>query len=125
MKKRSKFLAILFLSTALVMGGCGASTISDTVTETVGADSEATKDAAVDDNGMTSGQETKQESTETVENNMAEGSTAASSDTLIDTSDIFTDRDMEQEADLSEAEYITFEDGKDVTISTEGVYVIQ
>ena len=44
---------------------------------------------------------------------------------LIDTSDIFTDRDMEQEADLSEAEYITLEDGKDVTISTEGVYVIQ
>lgn len=125
MKKRSKFLAILFLSTALVMGGCGASTISDTVTETVGADSEATKDAAADDNGTTSGQETKQESTETVENNMAEGSTAASSDTLIDTSDIFTDRDLEQEADLSDAEYITLEDGKDVTISTEGVYVIQ
>ncbi len=125
MKKRSKILAILFLSTALVMGGCGASTISDTMTETVGADSETTKDAAADDNGTTSGQETKQESTETVESNMAEGSTAASSDTLIDTSDIFTDRDMEQEADLSEAEYITLEDGKDVTISTEGVYVIQ
>ena len=100
MKKRSKFLAILFLSAALVMGGCGSSTISDTVTETVGGDLEATKDAAADDNGTTSGQETKQESTETVENNMAEGSTAASSDTLIDTSDIFTDRDMEQEADL-------------------------
>ena len=32
---------------------------------------------------------------------------------------------VEWEADLSEAEYITLEDGKDVTISAEGVYVIQ
>ncbi len=121
MKKRSKILAVLFLSTALVMGGCGASTTSDAQAEVVGIDSETSENTTVDDNSKASGQE----NTEISESNMAESSTAASSDTLIDTSDIFTDRDLEQEADLSEAENITLEDGKDITISEEGVYVIQ
>ncbi len=39
-------------------------------------------------------------------------------------SDLFTNRDMQQTPDLSEAEYISLEDGKDVTISSEGVYVL-
>ena len=42
----------------------------------------------------------------------------------LDTSDIFTDRDMEQTADTSAAKTITVSDGQDVTISEEGVYVI-
>ena len=39
-------------------------------------------------------------------------------------SDLFTDRDLKQTPDLSEAEYISLEDGKDITISSEGVYVL-
>ncbi|SEP65845.1 protein of unknown function [Lachnospiraceae bacterium NE2001] len=43
---------------------------------------------------------------------------------MIDATDMFTDRDLEQTADLSEAEYHTLSDGKDITITAAGVYVI-
>ncbi len=43
---------------------------------------------------------------------------------MIDASDMFTDRDLTQTADLSEAEYYTVSDGKDITISEAGVYVL-
>lgn len=42
----------------------------------------------------------------------------------IDTTDLFTSRDLEQEADLVGATYLSLESGKDVTISEEGVYVL-
>lgn len=44
---------------------------------------------------------------------------------ILDTSNMFTERDLEQNADLSEATYYTLEDGKDITITKEGVYVLQ
>ncbi len=51
--------------------------------------------------------------------------TAETTDTvLLDTSSLFTDRDMEQEADTSEAVTYTVSDGEDITITEEGVYVI-
>lgn len=46
------------------------------------------------------------------------------SGSILDTSSLFTDRDLEQTADTSNATAITVESGKDVTISEEGVYVI-
>jgi len=42
----------------------------------------------------------------------------------LDTSELFSDRDMEQSADLSGAERIELSSGEDVTITEEGVYVI-
>ena len=45
-------------------------------------------------------------------------------DGAIDTTDLFTDRDLEQEADLVGATYLSLESGKDVTVSEEGVYVL-
>jgi len=41
-----------------------------------------------------------------------------------DTMDEFTDRDLQQEADLSNAKQITVKSGEDVTITEEGVYVL-
>lgn len=41
-----------------------------------------------------------------------------------DTSQRFTERDLNQEADISEAEKISLEDGKDITVSEAGVYVV-
>ena len=38
--------------------------------------------------------------------------------------DMFSSRDLKQEADLSDAKYITLESGSNVTITTAGVYVI-
>lgn len=42
----------------------------------------------------------------------------------LDTSDMFTSRDLEQEADLSEAQSYTITDGQTIEITTKGVYVI-
>ena len=46
------------------------------------------------------------------------------SDGAIDATDLFTDRDLQQSADLSQGVFITLEDGSDVTISQAGVYVL-
>ena len=48
--------------------------------------------------------------------------TAGSS--AIDTTDLFSDRDLEQTADLAGAENLTVSDGETYTINKEGVYVI-
>lgn len=48
----------------------------------------------------------------------------SSSGGVLDTTDMFTDRDMTQEADTSSAKQLTVSDGQDITISEEGVYVI-
>lgn len=50
--------------------------------------------------------------------------TEPASGSILDTSSLFTDRDLEQTADTSNATKITLESGKDVTISEEGVYVV-
>ena len=42
----------------------------------------------------------------------------------LDTADMFTNRDLEQTADLSEATNYTVEDGQTIEITSEGVYVI-
>ena len=56
------------------------------------------------------------------------GMTADAAETVsgsaLDLTDIFTDRDLEQTADLSEAKSYTLSDGQDIEITSEGVYVI-
>nr|MCR5067398.1 carbohydrate-binding domain-containing protein [Erysipelotrichaceae bacterium] len=42
----------------------------------------------------------------------------------LNTEEQFSERDLKQTADLSEATYITVTDGKDISITAEGVYVI-
>ena len=46
------------------------------------------------------------------------------SGSIIDTTSLFTDRDLEQTADTANATEITVKSGEDITISEEGVYVI-
>lgn len=52
-------------------------------------------------------------------------STAASGTSLLDTTDIFSTRDLEQTPDLSGATVINLVSGQDVTLSEEGVYVLK
>ena len=54
----------------------------------------------------------------------ASGSTFRGLTTLIDTSSLFTERDLEQTADTADATQIALTDGQDVTISAEGVYIL-
>ena len=51
-------------------------------------------------------------------------SSRASDITLIDTAELFSSRDLEQTPDLSDAEEISVEDGKTISITSAGVYVI-
>lgn len=62
------------------------------------------------------------ESSEVVSSNVNQ---ATSSVAIYSASDLFTSRDLEQEVDLEEAIYYTIEDGKDISISKEGTYVIK
>ena len=50
--------------------------------------------------------------------------TATTLNTMLDTTDIFSTRDLEQTADLTDAKYITLVSGQDVTITEKGVYVL-
>ena len=48
----------------------------------------------------------------------------AAFDGVLDTVEMFTDRDLKQTADLSDAEYLTLSSGSDIHITAEGVYVL-
>ena len=51
-------------------------------------------------------------------------STSSTSATVLDASELFSDRDLKQTADLSDAVYYTVSDGTDIHIAEEGVYVL-
>ena len=53
------------------------------------------------------------------------GNTVSSGSALLDAGELFTSRDLEQSADLSEAQTLTVSDGQQITISSEGVYVLR
>ena len=56
----------------------------------------------------------------------AEGGASAEAayDSALDTDDMFTDRDLRQTADLSDAEVLAVSSGSDIHITAEGVYVL-
>lgn len=43
---------------------------------------------------------------------------------VVDTTDLFTERDLTQTVDLTDASYVTLQSGEDVSITKEGVYVL-
>ena len=97
-KKRTIILATaLSLSLAAVLAGCGA---KEAVTQTSSAVAvESAADAVTANANTTSGG-------------------------AIDTTDLFTERDLEQTADLTDAVYYTVSDGQTISITAAGVYVI-
>lgn len=102
--RKSKILLISALA-ALTLAGCGNQT-STSITSTVSTTTSSTVSSGTTSSGTSS------------------NSTAVSLNTMLDTTDMFSTRDLEQTADLTGAEYITLTSGKDVTITKEGVYVI-
>ena len=55
----------------------------------------------------------------------ASGEASAEFDSILDTDDMFTDRDLRQTADLDDAVSYAVKDGEDIRIDTEGVYVLR
>lgn len=100
-------LSIFF---SLLLGGCSTSSAladsASTTTQTITASAVSTAAA-----------------TEDTDTDTASVITAVAGSKL-DVSDMFTERDLEQTADLENATYITLVSDEDVSITEEGVYVI-
>ena len=115
----------IFLTASVILGGCGsvkgtATTASDTgaVETTVSQNASASGKAAAGNGSEASaanGDTQTAESTKGTSSGSAGESAAA---------DIFTERDLQQEADLTNAVTYTVADNQDITIIAEGVYVI-
>ena len=116
----------IFLTASVILGGCGsvkgtASTASDTgaVETTVSQNASASGKAAA---GNGSEASAANGDTQTAESSKGTSSGSAGESTAA--ADIFTERDLQQEADLTNAVTYTVADNQDITISAEGVYVI-
>ena len=116
MRKRISMILIIAMM-ALVPTACGSGETSEnTNMSTVSAEQtqeDSTENTEASKNESTS--DNKNEATATAN---------VTSDGMIDATDMFTERDLQQTADTSEAKSITLKDGEDITISEAGVYVV-
>ena len=124
------------LTAATADKSVSARTAEAVTDENVNKQAEATADSAEgtqgaenDANGAmqstdTAAQDAAAQSTDTAAAKSASGSSFTALTTLLDTSDLFSDRDLAQTADTSSAVQIALTDGQDVTISEEGVYLV-
>lgn len=110
--------------------GASDTASSATVTETASSESASTTS---DDFSLSSSDSSAKESSseasasasgESAGSDTASSTATASGDTVLDSSDMFTDRDLEQQADTSNAKAITVSSNQDVSITEEGVYVL-
>lgn len=105
MKKRTLTITAAILL-ALSLAACGAANMNDPDADVQTESAEA---------AVSSGEQ----------NQSAISNTAnVTSDGAIDAADLFTERDMQQTADLSGAACIMLEGGNDITITEAGVYII-
>jgi len=71
-----------------------------------------------------SSSEANTESSNNTSNNSNSSNTSTTTGDTYSKTDIFTDRDLEQTVDVSDATKYTVSSGKDITITEEGIYVI-
>lgn len=113
-------LTSALLATAIAAGvaGCGGAAAAQSAAET----------KVVDDASASQSDQAALVTTEMQDQGTSEVSSATletmANDGIIDTTDLFTTRDLEQEADLVGATYLSLVSGQDVTITEEGVYVL-
>ncbi len=94
---------------AMALAGCAAGSTDSSATETT------THTAAVS---------TVTETADTTEGEIVTTSLNTAASGKLNAADLFTDRDLTQTADLTEATTYTITDGKNITIKEAGVYVI-
>lgn len=122
--KRNSFKAfalttmILFSLTACANTDTGATAAGTTVASAV-----STAEAASGESGAAAGADTASEGA-TAASTVAAG-TAASGTSLLTVADLYSERDLVQEADLSAATTLALTSGSDLTIQEEGVYVLK
>ena len=122
MKKSKMSIAALVLILA-IMTGCGQSKAAEAAGETqaltlqteAGTETETILSETAFETAVETAAETESSVVTAID---------VSADGLLDPADLFTDRDLVQTADLSEAVSLTVSDGEDITITEEGVYLI-
>lgn len=131
MKKTNIYAAMIAITMVLSLASCAESAVSsdntaettkttaDLSTETVSGEKVAAGDTENADTEIKSAFTDDGDSLDIVSASF-EGSTSG----MLDTADMFSERDLEQTADLSEAEYITVSSNDTISITDGGVYVI-
>lgn len=116
--KRMKTLALTMV-TLISLAGCSAAATTEATTETTTVTTESTVDSSSDDKTVEviGEADTSGNSSTTV--------STTSGDSILDSSDMFSNRDLEQTADTSDAETITLTDGDEITIDEAGVYILK
>ena len=123
MTKNMLKATIAGLGIALALAGCsGTAETSTTDAETVKTDNAVVvvDEATGQDQEAETVVVTPASSTYTAQVTELAGATGG----ILSAADLFTERDLKQNADLSSAVYYTLEDGQDIAITSEGVYVI-
>ena len=125
MKKTALMTLILSAMLAVTCTGCGSTADSGTAdtaqtaavtASSEGAETEPAEDAAPEADTL------KLDAAETPA--VVQTAFAGSTSGVINTAELFTERDLTQTADLSEAQYLTVTDGQTVSITSGGVYVL-
>ncbi len=111
--KTNKFMLATVICSSMCLAACGSETAA-TTTETIVIEETATAETETK-----TPTQTETTSTETVVTTVSSNITSA-----LDTSSMFTDRDLQQTADLSNAITYTVVDNEDIRITQEGVYVL-
>lgn len=116
-KKIKAIIMAVLLSTSVV--GCTATKDSgnSTTNQTTGTEAIASENSTTETATGKDSSEESSEDTSSVVISSVEGS-------MINVSELFTNRDLEQSADLTNATSIQLKSNEDVTIDTEGVYVL-
>ena len=102
--KKNLFKQTLICAMSLFMVSCGTNTVNQEVTTVLETSSPIVS-------------ETPSATIETTSSVKVDGTT-------INTSELFTERDLEQEPDLTNVKTITLKDNEDVSITEEGTYVV-
>lgn len=131
MKKRISIIIALGLTITIAMTGCGT---TDTAASQMEAQSSEVRDSAEEksntgsivwDDEVTEYAAKGSEAADKYEEEAASAAEAGSGVSSQTTAgDIFTERDLKQEADLTEARSYTVADNSDIQITEDGVYVI-
>ena len=116
-----KLLLTAIVSAMIVMTACGS---ENTIQSASGAIESSVDSMTSSEDSQATASESAESGAASTKDNLAGNTVAASSGSLLDTSDMFTDRDLEQDPDLTDAQSITLTSGEDVTITSEGTYVI-
>ena len=114
MKKTNIYTAIISLIMAVTLSSCGSS-------QAAGSTSSKTAEGTVK-NGTTEIKSVENENGETIE--VISTSFDENTSGALDTSEAFSERDLEQTADTSEATALEIANGKTVSISDGGTYIV-